>query len=226
MKNKILHHFFIYGLGLLLTGIAACSWSLNFQLERINIPQLISSSVEDKEMRRWTVVDFGIHVWDWVIDDRKPEKIKWQKLVVCHDPTAQFWIFNDFQTNTMTDCLGKVQWSIFSVKESKMDILPDLTPVLSNLLKSTHGIPFGSFNQTNVFDVTAFQTDLPNCDTLFLATDKNRGNKAVFKRYRFSGDYHGIADIQLAFLNETFSILFSTDSYAELVEYMAKNNEN
>ena len=205
-----------------------------------NVPKLLSSSCADKDMRKWTLVEFRTRERGWL------ETIITQKIVICHDPLAKFWVFNDslpcydpmvfirapkddddfrVRNNLLTNAVeigsAQMQWFMFDVKKSTTEELSVPLPAWDALVESKLGTPLERLYSTNIFDVVAFQRDFPECAALFFMTDKRRGNKAIFKKYRFDRSSHDY--VRAFFYYPNFSVLLSTDDYPELVDYMRKN---
>lgn len=210
---------------------------------RANVPKLISSHPSIDEMRIWTLVDFGIFDWglgegadgEKSIDGRPT--ITWRKLVVCYDPMANYWIFNEQCTNTLTDLPKQTPFSLFDVKHKTTVSLGEISESLSGILNDNRGCPLVHLGKTNLFDVAVAQKDMPECSALFLSTDKGRGNNALFGKYIFTrpdtapwrssgGRAITETDIQVAFYNSFFSVLFTTDDYSELLKYLKNSDED
>jgi hypothetical protein len=207
---------------------------------RANVPKLISSDPLIDEMRLWTLVDFGVFEWGYRKGkDGKPliegrPRLVWRKLVVCYDPTAKFWIFNDLCTNAPKNLTRQTPFYMFDVKRKTMVSLDDPPESLADFFNDDRSSPLVRLGDTNFFDVAAAQKDMPECSALFLSTDKRRGNKALFKKYVFptesdtepwrNSDGREITEveIQMAFYNNFFTVLITTDDYSELLKHMEK----
>ena len=200
----------------------ACFRTCSIEPEcKTNIPEQISEAITDKKMLTWTLVDCGNMTWE-TLTNSGDYTLVWQKLVVCYDPTAQFWIYNEIDINPWNSLEQITHWLIYNVIKSSVENMLsfDLYEQFDN-----HKTPLLSMNQTNIFNIATFQNDLPNCSTLFLMTNKKRGNNAFFKKYSFLNQNDYNHDVFSAFLNHHYTVLLTTNDYMELVKFMQKKEE-